>query len=323
MKFLGYFSAVVLMLVAFESVSETPVMPNADRMNQLINEMMQAQARGDMARVEAIGREMEALASGVQSEASSLASPSTPEAVRLQQRMHAQQSAMQATANSPESKIGLAARKGDLTEVKRLAEAGANLNVYGINPGPPLMEAASEGHVDIASYLLSKGAKLRVDGALASLDALRLAAEALEDNSAMIKLLVAAGALEQEPVQNMGSKMLKESERQSPLPNNITAEQIGSGSALMAAIEKNRNKHVETLLALGASPNVWAHGRTALMLAARKLQPSTVRLLLHYGANATELSPEGKTALQYAEATTETLQNTGRRKAVIDALHSR
>ncbi|MDN3638756.1 ankyrin repeat domain-containing protein [Simiduia curdlanivorans] len=322
MKCRVYFSAVVLLGVAMQSLSNPPAVPNADRMNQLINEMMQAQAQGDMARVEAIGREMEALSSGVQSEMSTLSRPSDRESTAMQERMQGQLNAMQAAANSPESRIGLAARKGDLTEVKRLAEAGANLNVYGINPGPPLMEAASEGHVDVAKYLLSKGAKLRVETSLASLDALHLAAQALEDNSAMIKLLVAAGALEQAPGENLGAKMLKESERQSPQANTVSAEQLGSDSALMAAIEKNRTKHVETLLALGANPNVWAHGKTALMLAARKLQPSTVRLLLSKGANAAETSPEHKTALQYAEETKETPQNSDRRRAVLTALQS-
>jgi hypothetical protein len=309
------------LLLATAAYADPPATPHADRLNQLITELTAAQARGDEARVRQIAAEMEALSPRVKGEMDSTFEAARRQAPSdMQQRMQNQMEAMRQAKDSPEWQISLAARRGDLAEVKRLRKAGADLNVYRLDPGPPLMEAAAGGHLEVAKYLLDQGAQMRISKSIVTLDALRLAAEAREDNSAMLKLLVARGALKAGDVQNIGSAMLEQAERRGLDHAGVTANQITSGSALTAAIEKGRVGHVKTLLALGANANDWSNGRSALMLAARKLQPQMVELLLRHGADPSLTGQDRKTALQLAEATRETRQNAERRGAVIRRL---
>ena len=51
-----------------------------------------------------------------------------------------------------------AAKKGNLSEVKRLIEEGADVYVKDENSHPPLYIAVGQGHKDIAELLISKGA---------------------------------------------------------------------------------------------------------------------------------------------------------------------
>ena len=316
-------SLCISLLLVTAAHADAPPTPNADRLNQLITELTAAQARGDEARVREIAAEMEALSPRVQREMND-----TFEAARrqspsdMQQRMQSQLEAMHQAQDGPDVKISMAARKGDLAEVKRLRASGANLNLYRLDPGPPLMEAAAAGHVEVAKYLLDQGAQTRIVKSFVTLDALRFAAEAREDNSVMLKLLVSRGALTAGAAENIGSTMLKQAEQKGLDHAGVTAEQISSGSALTAAIEKGRVKHVKTLLALGANANEWANGRSALMLAAKKLQPEMVSSLLAHGADPALTGQDRKTALQLAEATRETSQNAERRRAVISRLRS-
>ncbi|WP_313950397.1 ankyrin repeat domain-containing protein [Accumulibacter sp.] len=54
-----------------------------------------------------------------------------------------------------ETALSLAAFKGDLAIVRRLVEAGADVNLYG---WPPLIYAAFNGHTAVVKYLLAKAA---------------------------------------------------------------------------------------------------------------------------------------------------------------------
>jgi hypothetical protein len=57
--------------------------------------------------------------------------------------------------------LHVAAAHGQLEILKLLLDLGIDINTYGgISGGGPLNEAASEGHIEIVAYLLSKGAKL-------------------------------------------------------------------------------------------------------------------------------------------------------------------
>ncbi len=52
--------------------------------------------------------------------------------------------------------LHVAASRGELDIVKKLIELGANINMLGgVYGGGALNEAASAGHIDIVSYLLS------------------------------------------------------------------------------------------------------------------------------------------------------------------------
>jgi ankyrin repeat protein len=56
-----------------------------------------------------------------------------------------------------ETALSLAAYQGKLPFVKRLVEAGADVNLYG---WPPLIYAAFNGHAAVVDYLLQKGAEI-------------------------------------------------------------------------------------------------------------------------------------------------------------------
>lgn len=59
--------------------------------------------------------------------------------------------------------LHVAASKGELNIVKKLIELGSNINVIGgVYGGGALNEAASAGHIDIVSYLLSCRADMDV-----------------------------------------------------------------------------------------------------------------------------------------------------------------
>ena len=56
-----------------------------------------------------------------------------------------------------ETALSLAAFHGKLAFVRRLVEAGADVNLYS---WPPLIYAAFKGHAEVAEYLLGKGAEV-------------------------------------------------------------------------------------------------------------------------------------------------------------------
>ncbi len=56
-----------------------------------------------------------------------------------------------------ETALSLAAYQGKLAVVKRLVEAGSDVNLYG---WPPLIYAAFNGHAAVVDYLLQKGAEI-------------------------------------------------------------------------------------------------------------------------------------------------------------------
>lgn len=56
-----------------------------------------------------------------------------------------------------ETALSIAAYTGKLTYVKRLVDAGAEINFYG---WPPLSYAAYNGHLEVADYLIKRGAEV-------------------------------------------------------------------------------------------------------------------------------------------------------------------
>lgn len=293
----------------------------AQRMVQIMDEILAAQAANDTARMEALRKEMTELAPRVQAEQKAAMNKVREQApTNLAEDMQKRARQIEAQAETPEWKISFAARKGNLAEVKRLRAAGAELNFYRLDPAPPLMEAAMHGQVEVARFLLAEGAQQRLQKSLITLDALRLAAEASEDNSPMLRLLVKEGALQAGDIENLGSATLKDAEKKGERHAQMQAKQLTSGSALMAAIEKNRPRHVQTLLEIGANANDWAYGKSALMLAASKLNVEVVEILLNKGADANAIGPQKKTALQFAQEIKENANNSARRSAIIERL---
>ena len=57
-----------------------------------------------------------------------------------------------------DEELGEAAARGDLEQVKRLLDKGANVIAHNREGATPLMRAAEKGHLDVVKLLLRKGA---------------------------------------------------------------------------------------------------------------------------------------------------------------------
>ena len=87
-----------------------------------------------------------------------------------------------------------AAEKGDVAEVRRLLDAGANINGYdSLGLLTPLMAAAEKGHVDVVRLLLDRKADVNARDGAEGLTALDYAEVGEHPNPAVINMLSAAG----------------------------------------------------------------------------------------------------------------------------------
>jgi ankyrin repeat protein len=163
-----------------------------------------------------------------------------------------------------------ASRKGDVAEVRRLAAAGADVNVgEGTADRMPLATAAYAGHVEVVRELVARGA--RVDGAdSGGWTSLKWAA--YRGHAHVVDALVALGSR----VDGAGS------DRRTPL---MWAAYSGHGHV------------VDVLVALGSQVEaVDALGNTALHFASKACQMHAVRSLVGAGARLDVRNSAGKTA---------------------------
>jgi ankyrin repeat protein len=201
-----------------------------------------------------------------------------------------------------------AAYAGDLAEVRRLLETGADVNATDPEGRSPLFTASFEGHLDVVDLLIARGAA--VDRA-ANNGFTPLIAAAQEGHSSVVERLVDAG----------GSLEKRTSAGQTPLyaaalsgrthtvetlirrGAQIEAPANQGETPLAIASETGQLPVVEVLISHGADPNLtWYDGTTALHQAAREGHAEVVQRLLEAGAHADAYSgtPNPETALYTA-----------------------
>jgi ankyrin repeat protein len=160
--------------------------------------------------------------------------------------------------------INTAATVGDLAQVKELLAAGAPVDAPGYEERTPLMSAAEHGHVDVALYLMTKGANGQASDRF-GVTALLFAA--LAGDLGLVEALTEAGA-----DVNGGDKALR----------------YGDWTPLQAAAGKGHLQVVEKLLGLGAEVDrAGEGGSTPLSGAAAAGHEDVARMLLEHGAAAT------------------------------------
>ncbi len=165
-----------------------------------------------------------------------------------------------------------AAKNGDLSEVKRLLDNGADVRTR-VSYWTPLIEAAREGHSEVAKLLLDNGAIVNYEGP-SGLTALMHAA--LLGQSEVAKLLLDNGA-------------------------NVNHENEDSETALIEAARNGHSEVAKLLLDNGANVNHEdKDGKTALIKVARNGHSEVAKLLLDNGANVNHQNKEGNTALMLA-----------------------
>jgi len=163
-----------------------------------------------------------------------------------------------------------AAESGNLSEVKRLAGEGVDVDARRAEGGKTaLMKASQEGFVDVVIFLLQKGANVDATGGRSGKTALMRASE--RGHWEVVEVLINARA-------------------------DINAKSMASGkTALMRAIEHGNLAAVLLLIQAGADVHVRdKKGRTAEDIGAECGQTYLVRLLRNRGADFSAHARQGE-----------------------------
>lgn len=184
---------------------------------------------------------------------------------------------------NPAEKLWLYAVEGNPVGVKKALDQGADVNFPSKSGMTPLMWAVQEGHDEIASYLVKKGANVNAYHQRGGCSALILAADWLRPN--MVDLLLASGADVNLKTKRNWTAILKTAD------NKVKDEAEGKKLIQIA----------QSLLAKKADLKaVNSEGRTALMLAANRGNVEIMQLLIKEGAEIDAKDTEGNTALMLA-----------------------
>jgi ankyrin repeat protein len=176
--------------------------------------------------------------------------------------------------------------------------------VFDFDCGPPILEAAAEGHTDVIRLLLENGASINQEGKYGR-NALYVASENRQE--AVVRMLIEAGAC----VNNEGSmtpiKVASEKGHKGIVEMLIKAGadvNLGYESALYCALKNGHEDVVKTLILAGADVNLEGYLGTALHAAAywHDLGRKIVELLIDTGADVNKLAGKYGTALQAAAA---------------------
>lgn len=173
----------------------------------------------------------------------------------------------------------------------------------------PLAEAAVQGHLDIAEFLLQQKSPLVMRAPphfTIPIGALDAAAASPQDRTLMLDLLKKHGASlianQEAALPNAivggsgadGQKLLLEK-------FNLTQGQLSSGSTLLKALEEGHLNNIIWLLKAGANPNDAMLGRTALMVAVDSNELDKISALINAGANINQRGVNYLSVLTYAE----------------------
>ncbi|KAJ5374397.1 hypothetical protein N7517_006403 [Penicillium concentricum] len=193
--------------------------------------------------------------------------------------------------NSPGSPLYYAAELGLSSMVRRILDAGADVNVAGGMFGSPLAGATLEGHIEVVRILLERGADVNIQGGLYHTP---LQAACTEQRLDVFNLLLAHGADINVAGGYYGCALQAAAARGWPeaalhlvklgADINIMAGQFGTG--LQAASRYCHEELVMELLEKGADPNAaGGYYNTALQAAARGGHTETIQMLLEHGAD--------------------------------------
>lgn len=210
------------------------------------------------------------------------------------------------------SPLQVAAKQGNLDEVKRLIAQGKNINAVDACGKTALHEAVSNDHLDVAKLLISKGADVDAKTVYGQTP---LLFAAIGDRVTMAHLLVNHGANVNSP-DIEGRVPLHWAARKGPLSMvelllekgaDINAREKHDETPLHWAAELGRLQVTEFLIAHGADINA-RPGGTPLYVALRGAAPlqsrdqyvQVVKLLISKGADVTNADSRGETPLHIA-----------------------
>lgn len=170
--------------------------------------------------------------------------------------------------------LTIAAILGDMVEVKRFVNQGADVNETGEGSDTPLTGAARRGHTEVARFLLEKGADVNKGRDHDGWTALRGAAQ--RGHKDTVQLLLDNGANVDERDEKLWTALMGAAwEGRLEIVKllldrgaDVNARNKGDGSPLIMAVTNDRTDVVELLLGKGADPNARIkEGLTVLELA--------------------------------------------------------
>ena len=193
---------------------------------------------------------------------------------------------------------------GNITEVQRLLNADANLELKDQNGYTPLMHAVKQQNPQLVEMLVDFGANVNISD---NLEDTPLVWASSMNNTEIVKILLEKGADPDKgnftPVMwsaiHGNVQMLKLFLEYRANLNSRTHE---GWTALMWTAEKGNIQAMWELLRRGARVNMQNNtGQTALMFASRSGNIATVGLLLKKGGDSSIIDFDKKTALDYAK----------------------
>ena len=171
---------------------------------------------------------------------------------------------------SPRTPLVWAARKGNLSVVKLLVEAGSNVNLYSKGDHTPLIAAASSGHLEIVKYLIAKGAEVN-------------------------QMLLGEGRACTIVYTDRSGININYAVDQLNRSHEIGKTIPGEGTALIAAARMGHLNVVKYLLEKGAAIDTKVNSQgTALICAVGYGHYNIVKLLLENGADTAALNKAGQ-----------------------------
>ena len=212
-------------------------------------------------------------------------------------------------AVAPGDALHAAVRAANLSEVKRLVLAGADVNARDAMGSTPLLEASWSGDPNIVAFLLAHGAGVNIRHAQAGSTPLQYAV--LTGRPAIVKLLLSSGANVDLLYRNGQTALHVAASR----GNTEIVELLVRARASLSALDSNGNTPLEDAVLNGRATAVAAliragadisprhsDGRGPLQEACIKGYPDIARALIDAGADPSQRDRSGQTPLDLAVA---------------------
>jgi ankyrin repeat protein len=198
-----------------------------------------------------------------------------------------------AVSNRSVSLLHIAAFYDNLEMFLQLIELGVPAELPSDHDFHPLHYAAVGGATEVAHFICASGGA--VGPSVQGVTPLYLAA--LSNSTEIVRVLLRSGSKITGEPSPMGEALRH---RNGEMIGLLLGSTAGPLPPLMKAIEAGFPEAVPILLQQGADPNFLAHGKTALSRACFLNQPTTVQLLLDYGASVQVTGRDGQTAIHWA-----------------------